>query len=885
MSSRRLLCVVVLVTVASGAVRMPAHFGDNMVLQSNYESGVRAFLNGWATPGELVTVTAPTGPAVSKPHYYYATAAADGSWRVQLNPPGLHLNIGAASCNITVRGSAGGPAIVARDVYYGDVWLCAGGAAMAAPLAAPAGVADAPLPPNLRVFTVGGNSSAAGGGGGGWLSAANPKHAAALKSASRLCLLSAAQFLRAFPKPSTRKLGLIVAATARDGEVREWMPAGSAVACDGGAGDGEGDGDDDGTHYHSLVKPLVDTSLRAALLSIAAPLAGTTRHHACLFGSLINAWRDAGPNGDYAFAFAQQQPQLGAEANDANASAVALAQSASLPRAALGGTNASAVFASAPMVDTSGMAATADLGATAAGGGGDAAPIARRLALAVVHAAFAKQPASAFSGPRPTAAAWLSAPEAATSGALGRSSTHSFSLHFAAPAVLPGKLQLSGAAGCAGVDLRLCPGIEPDALLQCADADVTLDSDGVSLRAEVPAGPAAAVVAAAQQRGGSGARALAVLMSRPRPGQCLLSSTASNFSVAVSAVAIAPASLLQRPPTPSPTPLVTRLANASSFATPPLGWNAWNAFHCDVSERLVMAMADALAAAGLSERYRYLNLDDCWMVDRDADGNITPDPVRFPSGIKALVDYVRSKGLRFGIYQAPGATTPQGRPGLLGHEARDVATFCEWGVSYLKLDAKGSTRQGWEKVRAAIDECAQPMYLQVAFCKSVAACEGWMPSLANGWRTSADAQANWASVMGNVDATEPLWALAGPTGPIGGHWNDADLLEVGQAGALNAEESRGCDGRNQQWLAHANGSLTSWMDGSCLDVFARKNPVQAHYCVPDPSGGAGPPESEAWRIDPAPVAGVDVNVTVRWATVETEVWEKKLAAAVGRIRL
>jgi alpha-galactosidase len=245
------------------------------------------------------------------------------------------------------------------------------------------------------------------------------------------------------------------------------------------------------------------------------------------------------------------------------------------------------------------------------------------------------------------------------------------------------------------------------------------------------------------------------------------------------------------------------------FATPPLGWNAWNAFHCDVSERLIIAMADAMANANANVTtlitshppsqslpppslraagYRYLNLDDCWMVDRDAtDGSVTADPVRFPSGIKALADYVHSKGLLFGIYTAPGSNTPQGRPGLLGHEAQDVATFCDWGVDYLKLDSRGSTRDGWEKVRTAINKCDHPMFLQVAFCKSVDECEGWMDGLANSWRTSGDAQATWASVMVNVDATEPLYPLAGPTGPIGGHWNDADLLEAGNVGLSDVE--------------------------------------------------------------------------------------------------
>ena len=413
------------------------------------------------------------------------------------------------------------------------------------------------------------------------------------------------------------------------------------------------------------------------------------------------------------------------------------------------------------------------------------------------------------------------------------------------------------------------------------------------------------------------------------------------------------------------------------------GWNHWNAFHCNVNERLVMATADAMAASGLfqyEDAARYLNLDDCIFAGRDANGTLVIDPARFPSGLPALVSYVHSRGLRFGIYQAPALTTPQGRPGLQGHEAQDVATFCAAGVTYLKLDAKGSTRAKLQLVRRALATCPHPIYLQVAFCKSVAACRGWMDHLANAWRTSGDAQSTFASVLGNLDATEPLWPLAGPDGPIGGHWNDADLLEVGNVG-LSIDEMRtqvslwsiinspllmsndlrtltrdnatlalltnagilslnqdplgyagrrvasaappaptpsgaitvepcdataksqtwvhdgssghivhvptgraltivnctsvpigqghgatlallpsggrsqgACAGRNQMWQLRSNGTVTSAMDGSCLDVWHDRNPVQSHACVA-PHGAV--PQSELWHVRDRPSGGVE----------------------------
>lgn len=411
--------------------------------------------------------------------------------------------------------------------------------------------------------------------------------------------------------------------------------------------------------------------------------------------------------------------------------------------------------------------------------------------------------------------------------------------------------------------------------------------------------------------------------------------------------------------------------------------------------------------------------------------------------------------------------------GLLNHEAQDVATFCEWGVDYIKLDSRGSTRDGWQRVRDAINKCDRPMYLQVSFCKTVAECIGWMDTIANSARTSGDAQANWDSVLGNLDTVADLWPLAGPTGPIGGHWNDPDLLEVGEAGGLTEYEMRsqiamwsfvnaplllscdlrnlllpgnaaivayltnpgivalnqdklgyqgrrvyskrtvipssfpsssssasasasassaaaasssassssssmptsrfapftpprgvvvapcvvgdeqqhwqfsvnstlvhvatglgltipgcasrsasgngvllniaplsvndqsGCSGKNQQWRVEANGTITSQMDGSCIDVFKHVNPVQSHFCVADPKKG-GVPMSESWKV--TSVAALQHHqhdsvqvVTVNWdgadgfsrclqpsspdptppppplPSKDTEVWQKQLA--------
>ena len=128
--------------------------------------------------------------------------------------------------------------------------------------------------------------------------------------------------------------------------------------------------------------------------------------------------------------------------------------------------------------------------------------------------------------------------------------------------------------------------------------------------------------------------------------------------------------------------------SADSLAlTPPMGWNSWNCFHRDIDEQKIKDMADLIASNGMKDAgYEYVNIDDCWQVDRDKDGNILADSVRFPSGIKALADYVHSKGLKFGIYSCAGSLTCAGRPGSRGYQFQDARTYAKWGVDYLKYD-------------------------------------------------------------------------------------------------------------------------------------------------------------------------------------------------------
>ena len=532
-----------------------------------------------------------------------------------------------------------------------------------------------------------------------------------------------------------------------------------------------------GQHYNAMVAPFSMTSTRAVLWALdnATGLSGAAE--ACLFRAMINGMRDAQPTGDYSFIFAQ---------SESASSSSALALAAALPRASpkLDSRVKTAFPDDGQVVDTTDVAVP-DLAISASSTGARSAALGERMALALIHTAFAKQPRSRYAGP-------LLAGATVVSAAARGSSSYSNDAHDAAivvalhfESVLPGRLQLIASADCttccgksgAGLDVRITSAADLSArnTASLRASEVHVAPNGSSLLASFAGSANVSNYTVAMLVGGT---------------ECVLRGTASNISAVAVAVVLENNSSANLNDGEGEPALRHMDTGRPLFPAPPLGWNAWDAFHCDVSERLVVATADAMVASGMSAAgYRYINLDDGWAGSRASDGSIMPDPARFPSGMKMLANYIHSKGLYFGIYQAPSPSTPQGRPGMAGHETQDVRTFCDWGVDYIKLDARGSSRKVWERVRAAMNKCPRPMYLQVAFCKSVKSCAGWMEDLANAWRTAQDGQANWQSIMQSVDATEPLWPLAGPTGPIGGHWNDADMIEAGNVG-LSPEEAR-----------------------------------------------------------------------------------------------
>lgn len=233
--------------------------------------------------------------------------------------------------------------------------------------------------------------------------------------------------------------------------------------------------------------------------------------------------------------------------------------------------------------------------------------------------------------------------------------------------------------------------------------------------------------------------------------------------------------------------------------TPPMGWNSWNKFACNVDETLIRQMADAMVSTGMKDAgYVYINIDDCWHGERDSLGFIHPDGKRFPSGIKALADYVHAKGLKIGLYSDAGSQTCGGRPGSRGYEFQDAMTYASWGIDYLKYDwcnTEGLMAEGaYKTIAAALKKAGRPIVLSI--------CEWghdkpwiWGPAVGHLWRTTGDIyncfdcikdHGSWKAwgVMQILDKQDGLRKYAGP-----GHWNDPDMLEVGN-GALTESEDR-----------------------------------------------------------------------------------------------
>jgi alpha-galactosidase len=237
--------------------------------------------------------------------------------------------------------------------------------------------------------------------------------------------------------------------------------------------------------------------------------------------------------------------------------------------------------------------------------------------------------------------------------------------------------------------------------------------------------------------------------------------------------------------------------------TPPMGWNSWNKFHCDINESLIRETADAMVSNGMKAAgYQYVNIDDCWHGARDSLGFIRPDPDRFPSGMKALADYVHSKGLKLGIYSDAGSKTCAKRPGSRGYENQDAETYARWGIDYLKYDWCNTDSLNavgaYMTMHDALLRTGRPIVFSI--------CEWgsnkpwlWAPAVGNLWRTTEDIHACFDCLLEH-DTDRGVWVqwgvmpimerqalLRGYAGP--GHWNDPDMLEVGNGMTISEDRA------------------------------------------------------------------------------------------------
>ena len=233
--------------------------------------------------------------------------------------------------------------------------------------------------------------------------------------------------------------------------------------------------------------------------------------------------------------------------------------------------------------------------------------------------------------------------------------------------------------------------------------------------------------------------------------------------------------------------------------TPQMGWNSWNKFQGNISEEVIKGIADAMVEEGLLEAgYTYLNIDDCWHGKRDADGFIQVDAKKFPSGMKALADYVHSKGLKMGIYSDAGTETCGGYPGSLGHEYQDAIQYSRWGIDYLKYDwcntPNINPKGAYTLISDALRAAGRPILLSM--------CEWgnshpwkWARDVGHSWRTTPDIWCDFDSlrvfpgytqfgVMQCINFNDSLRQYAGP-----GHWNDPDMLEVGNGMTENEDRA------------------------------------------------------------------------------------------------
>eukprot|EP00055_Hartaetosiga_balthica_P012985 m.64883 g.64883 ORF g.64883 m.64883 type:complete len:906 (-) comp8128_c0_seq1:94-2811(-) len=732
---------VVFGTYIDAAVHVPSIFSDNMVLQSNEKYGARSFIFGTANPKEIILVHTTMENASAT---YNVSANESGEWIVMLNPEKTKFQ----STSISIEGETG-LAVVIRNVSFGDVYLCAGESDMAFPLSlslnASAEIQTATNFSNFFIFKTLQQSSTAPQNNvdGHWeqLSTSN------VANFSAVCYLSARDIASVYS--SSTPVGLIQS-TFIGSRIEAWMSEKAILSCKDltySPNLRSTSGPNPSSIWNGMIFPFRFYTLRSVLWyqgETNAMDGDTQQHYSCMFQSMIEDWRITFGYGDFSFVFVQQPPTTNSSMASQDAVGITnirLAQLETMPRPYC-------------KTDTSGMAVTLDLGGESAWGVGNPPnkpEIGKRLAAAALHVAFAQQQqwngTLRFASPTPRS--------------VSVDSRGNVNVEFASWTA--GGLALSGANLCTS----------------CCDKsqgfDIYDNNSKIWLVANATIVGSSILIASTSSH-----------ISQVRYGfsnfvECVLKNSdgfvASPFILNV---------------TQELTVSKFNSLKGEPILSPPMGFNSWNFYHCNINEMVIRSVAAAMIGNGMKAAgYQFVNIDDCWQVARDSNGTIVPDPVRFPSGMAMLTQDIHDLGMKFGVYTARGTLTCQGRPASLGYEVIDASTYCyDWGLDYVKIDVcqgAQNDRKSWTKFHDTFAQCFNNtknyVVMSVESCEDPNDCGKWVASLANLWRTHSDIQATFSSILSNAKANNIMANVSSP-----GHFNDADMLQVGNVGLSFAEQ-------------------------------------------------------------------------------------------------
>ena len=782
------LWAALLFTLTQSKLIMSSIFSHSCILQTNAEYGARSFVYGVASPLDSVTVLLTIEQSGKTHTNITILAAADGKFSVTLNP--LSESLGLIDLTVT---TGSGDVHKSLGCEVGDVYLCGGQSNMcfsAESAFAPAQDLVNMTYSNIKLFAVNmignatpqsdfpplGDTPQCSWNHDKQNSTTDPSYVCnawmpSIPSTNRyfsaVCLFTALEIAK--QHTGTRKIGLIYSAFGGT-SISLWSPPAAYESCPGQAAPAPAPG----SLFNAMISPLVGYTIRAALFfqgeQDISSESKTPGWYECRFERLIAYWRNIWGIGDFTFTFVQLGSVLGATTEYGQ---LRVAQTFVLPHP--NGT-----------VDNTAMAVAYDLGdrnqsrVIGSVHFRNKTEVGRRLAASILHAQFGLQNATLLN---PSIIKIVQENDSLLYIFI-KSATDAIALQPAGECVeccmSQETIELSSDNGSTWVNtsmslfntsvIQVVPSTTSTSfthiryafhdMVECAIVDVANDFP-------LPTFSLSVVTAAAINVNTATATAIATAAS----------AAAISVNTATAASAGVTSHLIWRG---QYYPL------QADAVLPPLGLNTWNAFHNNVDELLILAISDAFVSLGLRDiGYRTVNIDDGWQVDRDDNGIIVPDPIKFPSGMSSLAAAVHSRGLKFGLYTSQTSLTCQDRPGTYNYEAIDAATWCEWNIDYIKVDLCGGqrwphTNESWILIDKALSNATLcpngPLVVSVEYCNS-ASCGPSMSSLATLWRTTGDVQPNFESIMSNLDNNNLMAPFHTP-----GHFNDPDMLCLGDSG-------------------------------------------------------------------------------------------------------